>query len=182
MHALSPSAAGMAPLPSGHASKVRRLNETDAQSSVEEFETLLQDMRMRYEKSIDERVQQAIQEVDPGDEVTVEVERDGSTQTLKVPTTEMEGRTVVGVGLATMAESDVDVTVHAGAVGGPSAGMMLALGMIALSLTAFGGIGLWWQGNDFGGLTDVDPPVRFGFGSTPKKPAMTLITTTIDER
>ena len=39
-----------------------------------------------------------------------------------------------------------------------------------------------WQGNDLGGLTDVDPPVRFGFGSTPKKPAMTLITTTIDER
>lgn len=64
MHALSPSATGMAPLPSGHASKVRRLNETDAQSSVEEFETLLQDMRMRYEKSIDERVQQAIQERD----------------------------------------------------------------------------------------------------------------------
>ena len=64
MHALSPSAAGMAPLTSGHAPKVRRLNETDAQSSVEEFETLLQDMRMRYEKSIDERVQQAIQERD----------------------------------------------------------------------------------------------------------------------
>ena len=64
MHALSPSATGMAPLPSGHASKMRRLNETDAQSSVEEFETLLQDMRMRYEKSIDERVQQAIQERD----------------------------------------------------------------------------------------------------------------------
>lgn len=76
-----------------------------------------------------EAVQQAIQEVDPGDEVTVEVQRDGSTQTLKVPTTEMEGRTVVGVGLTTMAESDVDVTMNAGAVGGPSAGMMLALGI-----------------------------------------------------
>lgn len=64
MHALSPSAAGTTPLAFGHASKVRRLNETDAQPSVEEFETLLQDMRSRYEKSIDERVQQAIQERD----------------------------------------------------------------------------------------------------------------------
>jgi hypothetical protein len=38
-----------------------------------------------------------------------------------------------------------------------------------------------WQGEDLGGLTPVNPPVRFGFGSTPKAPAMTLITTTIDE-
>jgi hypothetical protein len=38
-----------------------------------------------------------------------------------------------------------------------------------------------WQGEDLGCLSPVDPPVRFGFGSTPKAPAMTLITTTIDE-
>lgn len=38
-----------------------------------------------------------------------------------------------------------------------------------------------WQGKDLGDLTPVDPPVRFGFGSTPKAPSMTLITTTIDQ-
>lgn len=37
-----------------------------------------------------------------------------------------------------------------------------------------------WQGGDLGVLTPVDPPVRFGFGSTPKAPSTTLITTTID--
>ena len=37
-----------------------------------------------------------------------------------------------------------------------------------------------WRGKDLGDLTDVDPPVRFGFGSTPRRPSMTLITTTID--
>jgi hypothetical protein len=39
-----------------------------------------------------------------------------------------------------------------------------------------------WQGENLGTLTAVDPPVRFGFGSTPASPAMTMITTTIDER
>ncbi len=38
-----------------------------------------------------------------------------------------------------------------------------------------------WQGKDLGDLTPVDPPVRFGFGSTPKAPSTTLITTTIDQ-
>lgn len=38
-----------------------------------------------------------------------------------------------------------------------------------------------WRGDDLGHLTDVDPPVRFGFGSTPKKPSTTRITTTIDQ-
>lgn len=39
-----------------------------------------------------------------------------------------------------------------------------------------------WKGDDLGHLADVDPPVHFGFGSTPKKPSTTRITTTIDER
>lgn len=36
-----------------------------------------------------------------------------------------------------------------------------------------------WEGTDLGSLAAVDPPVRFGFGSTPKHPAVTRITTTI---
>lgn len=37
-----------------------------------------------------------------------------------------------------------------------------------------------WQGCDLGGLTDVAPPVRFGFASTPGRPSIVRITTTVD--
>ncbi|MBJ8345144.1 hypothetical protein [Antrihabitans sp. YC2-6] len=37
-----------------------------------------------------------------------------------------------------------------------------------------------WDGTDLGQLQPVDPPVRFGFGSTPRSPSCTTITTTID--
>ncbi|OLT54641.1 hypothetical protein BJF88_07995 [Cellulosimicrobium sp. CUA-896] len=36
-----------------------------------------------------------------------------------------------------------------------------------------------WDGVDLGGLAPVDPPVRFGFGSTPRRPAVTDVVTTI---
>jgi hypothetical protein len=36
-----------------------------------------------------------------------------------------------------------------------------------------------WDGADLGHLTDVDPPVRFGFGSTPRTPALVRVTTTV---
>jgi hypothetical protein len=36
-----------------------------------------------------------------------------------------------------------------------------------------------WDGTDLGGLAPVDPPVRFGFGSTPRRPAVTDVVTTI---
>ena len=36
-----------------------------------------------------------------------------------------------------------------------------------------------WRGRDLGPLRPVDPPVRFGFGSTPRAPAVTSIVTTI---
>jgi hypothetical protein len=35
------------------------------------------------------------------------------------------------------------------------------------------------DGVDLGHLTDVDPPVRFGFGSTPRFPALVRVTTTV---
>ena len=37
-----------------------------------------------------------------------------------------------------------------------------------------------WDGRDLGALTDVEPPVRFGFGSTPRSPSLARITTTVD--
>ena len=36
-----------------------------------------------------------------------------------------------------------------------------------------------WEGDDQGALTPVDPPVRFGFGSTPRAPSLVRITTLI---
>lgn len=51
----------------------------------------------------------------------------------------------------------------------------------------YGARGLWpiravsatWEGTDLGGAAPVDPPVRFGFGSVPRKPALTRVTTTV---
>jgi hypothetical protein len=39
-----------------------------------------------------------------------------------------------------------------------------------------------WRGADLGGLAPVDPPVRFGFGSAPRTPALTRLVTTVVER
>ena len=39
-----------------------------------------------------------------------------------------------------------------------------------------------WDGVDLGGLADVDPPVRFGFSSTPRRPSIVAVTTTVRRR
>ena len=36
-----------------------------------------------------------------------------------------------------------------------------------------------WDGVDLGALADVDPPVRFGFGSTPARPSIVAVSTTV---
>ena len=36
-----------------------------------------------------------------------------------------------------------------------------------------------WEGAELGALADVDPPVRFGFSSTPKRPSVVAVRTTI---
>jgi hypothetical protein len=38
-----------------------------------------------------------------------------------------------------------------------------------------------WDGADQGGLAPVDPPVRFGFGSTPRTPSLVRIVTLVRE-
>jgi hypothetical protein len=35
-------------------------------------------------------------------------------------------------------------------------------------------------GDDLGRLADVDPPCRFGFSSTPRRPSVTTVTTTVE--
>jgi hypothetical protein len=37
-----------------------------------------------------------------------------------------------------------------------------------------------WDGHGLGGVADVLPPVRFGFGSTPRRPALVDLTTTVE--
>jgi hypothetical protein len=37
-----------------------------------------------------------------------------------------------------------------------------------------------WQGTDLGTMADVHPPVRFGFGSTPRQPSIVHLTTTVE--
>jgi hypothetical protein len=37
-----------------------------------------------------------------------------------------------------------------------------------------------FDGRALGGLTPVDPPTRFGFSSTPRKPSVTTVVTTVD--
>lgn len=38
-----------------------------------------------------------------------------------------------------------------------------------------------WRGHDLGALRDVDPPPNFGFGSTPRTPSLTALTTIVEE-
>ena len=40
---------------------------------------------------------------------------------------------------------------------------------------------LRWHGADQGGLAPVDPPVRFGFGSTPRTPSLVRVVTLVAE-
>ncbi|WP_168582584.1 hypothetical protein [Gephyromycinifex aptenodytis] len=37
-----------------------------------------------------------------------------------------------------------------------------------------------WDGVDLGSLRPVEPPVRFGFSSTPRRPSLTRVVTTVD--
>ena len=37
-----------------------------------------------------------------------------------------------------------------------------------------------WRGADLGSLTAVDPPCRFGFSSTPRRPSVTALVTTVE--
>jgi len=36
-----------------------------------------------------------------------------------------------------------------------------------------------WDGTDLGSMCPVDPPVRFGFGSTPRRPSLVTLVTTV---
>lgn len=83
-----------------------------------------------------DEVRDALQEFEPGTEVPFVIVRNGEELDLEVPTGESEVtledgtqelRTVIGVYLASDFELPVEVSIDAGNVGGPSAGLMFSL-------------------------------------------------------
>ena len=50
----------------------------------------------------------------------------------------------------------------------------------ATSVRAVTAISGSWRGTDLGKLADVDPPCRFGFSSTPRRPSVTDVVTTVE--
>lgn len=76
-----------------------------------------------------EAVREQIQAVEPGDSVPITVLREGEQVELDVPTKKDEesGRTIVGVYLAPVYDNPYEITIDAGNVGGPSAGLMFSL-------------------------------------------------------
>jgi PDZ domain-containing protein len=74
-------------------------------------------------------IRDEVAKVAVGDEISVTVVRDATEVTLEAPTIDAGGRPVLGIFLSREFDSDVDVTITAGEVGGPSAGMMFALGI-----------------------------------------------------
>ncbi|GAA4346702.1 YlbL family protein [Angustibacter luteus] len=73
-----------------------------------------------------------VQKLKPGADVRVTVRRNGTSTELKTTTGSSDGRTVLGVDLKTTYDFPVDVEFATKDVGGPSAGMMFALGIYDL--------------------------------------------------
>jgi Lon-like protease len=72
----------------------------------------------------------ALQKKEPGESVSLTVTRAGKEQTVDVPTVEGQGgRTALGVLLGLDHDFPATVTIDAGAIGGPSAGLMFSLGI-----------------------------------------------------
>ncbi|NCT89533.1 PDZ domain-containing protein [Cellulomonas sp. APG4] len=71
-----------------------------------------------------------LDEVSPGAEVELAVEREGEPVELEVTTTEQDGKALLGVFIDPEFELPVDVRIQIENVGGPSAGLMFALGIV----------------------------------------------------
>lgn len=50
----------------------------------------------------------------------------------------------------------------------------------ATSVVAVTSVAGTWRGTDLGALAPVDPPCRFGFSSTPERPSVTSVVTTVE--
>ncbi len=77
------------------------------------------------------QLREALQQVEPGDEVSVGVTREGDEQTIDVTTLgDGKGRTILGVYVDPTYTFPFDVKIAIEDIGGPSAGMMFALGIV----------------------------------------------------
>ncbi|MEY9213689.1 PDZ domain-containing protein [Thermobifida halotolerans] len=73
----------------------------------------------------------AVQDRSPGDPVRILVERDGQKQEVEVGTVESDtGDPIIGITVENDMTFPFDVEISVGGVGGPSAGMMFALGVM----------------------------------------------------
>ncbi|WP_168581978.1 YlbL family protein [Gephyromycinifex aptenodytis] len=70
-----------------------------------------------------------VQKAAVGAPVRVSVLRGGKARVVQVTPTTMDGRRLMGVAVSSTFSFDVDVDIRAGHIGGPSAGMMFALGV-----------------------------------------------------
>lgn len=75
------------------------------------------------------QVSEVVRKATAGAPLTLGIERGGVPSSVKITPTSQEGRTVIGVGLTAEFPKAPTVAIHAGDVGGPSAGMMFALGI-----------------------------------------------------
>lgn len=95
--------------------------------------------------------QDAIRKVTPGQQVTFVVTRDSAKQTVVTSTTDNKGVPMVGIALGSSNLYPFQVDIQLEGVGGPSAGMMFALGIIN-KLTPGGITG----GRDIAGTGTID--------------------------
>ena len=72
----------------------------------------------------------AVDSTPAGTTVTLGVERDGEPLDLEVVTGERDGGSQLGVFIDPEFDLPVDVTIHIERIGGPSAGLMFALGIV----------------------------------------------------
>lgn len=75
-------------------------------------------------------LREELQQIEPGNPVRIGVDRDGETQELTFATSEAEGRTVMGVFIDPIYDFPFSVQIKIEDIGGPSAGMMFALGIV----------------------------------------------------
>ncbi len=74
-------------------------------------------------------VRAAVQAHRPGEDVSLKVRRGASSVEVSAPTQDSDGQAALGVFLGVAYDFPFDVTVDAGNVGGPSAGLMFSLGI-----------------------------------------------------
>ena len=110
-------------------------------------------------------VRAKVMALQPGTAITVQVRRGSTALALSTTTTSREGRTILGVGLDPTFRFPVEVRFATRDVGGPSAGMMFALGIVDL-LT----VGELTGGQQIAGTGTIDSAGNVGpIGGIPQK-------------